>query len=148
MSDAPKDAGTAKLLRSIDKKRSGLAALLRSQDANALAKRPPSGEWSIIENVRHLLFAEQLHLGKFLPDGFEWSRLGMSGRTGRAYAEVGTDPTEDLEEVLQEWHAVHRPIRKAVKGGDEEVQKVLARNLKHLVHHIDIIKTLLGGSGG
>ncbi len=148
MSDALQDADTTTFLRRIDRARSGLAALLRSQDAQALAKRPPSGDWSIIENVRHLLFAEQLHLGKFLPDGFEWSRVGMSGRTGRAYAEVGTDPTEDLEEVLQEWGAVHRPIRKAVMGGDAEVQKVIAGNLKHLVHHIDIIRTLLGESGG
>ena len=148
MSDALKDADTAQLVRKIDEARSGLATLLGSQDAKALAKRPPSGEWSIIENVRHLLFAEQLHLGKILPDSFEWSRHGMSGRTGRAYAEVGTDPTENLEEVLQEWHAVHRPIRKAVKGGDAEVQKMMARNLKHLLHHIDIIKTLLGDLGG
>ena len=148
MSDALKDAATTELRGSIDEARSGLTALLRSKDAQALAKRPPSGEWSIIENVRHLLFAEQLHLGKFLPDGFEWSRLGLSGRTGRAYAEIGTDPTEDLEEVLQAWDAVHSPIRKAVKGGDEEVQKGLGRNLKHLVRHIDTIKTLLGESGG
>ena len=148
MSDAPNDADTTKLLRRIDRARSGLAVLLRSQDAKVLAKRPASGEWTIIENVRHLLFAEQLHLGKFLPDGFEWSRLGMSGRTGRAYAEVGKDPTEDLDEVLQEWGAVHRPIRKAVKGGDEEVQQGLGRNLKHLVRHIDIITTLLDESGG
>ena len=148
MSEAPKDADTTKVLRRIDRTRSGLAKLLRSQDAKALAKRPPSGDWSIIENVRHLLFAEQLHLGKFLPDGFEWSRVGLSGRTGRAYAEVGKDATDDLEEVLQEWNAVHRPIRKAVKGGDAEVQNVLAGNLRHLVHHIDIIKTLLSDSGG
>jgi hypothetical protein len=108
-----------------------------------LAKRPPSGDWSIIENVRHLLFAEQLHLGKFLPDGFEWSRVGMSGRTGKAYVAVGKDATDDLEIVLKEWHAVHRPIRKAVRGGDVEVQKRLAGNLFHLVRHTDIIRALL-----
>ena len=31
---------------------------------------------------------------------------------------------------------------------DEEVQQVLTDNLKHLVHHVDIITTLLGESGG
>ena len=139
---------TTELLGSIDEARSGLIALLRSQDPKALAKHPSSGEWSVIENVRHLLFAEQLHLGKFLPDGFEWSRVGLSGRTGRAYSEVGKEATDDLEEVLQAWNAVHRPIRKAVKGEDEEVQDVLNRNLKHLVHHIEIVRTLVGDLDG
>ncbi len=136
------------LLGSIDEARSGLVALLRSKDAQALAKRPPSGEWSVIENVRHLLFAEQLHLGKFLPNGFEWNRLGLSGRTGRAYVEVGKEPTDDLEEVLRAWDAVRSPIREAVRGGDEEVQKKLRLNLKHLERHIDTIETLLGESLG
>ena len=148
MSDALKGAGTTELLRNIDKARSSLARLLRSQDPKAMAKRPPSGDWSVIENVRHLLFAEQLHLGKFLPDGFEWSRTGLSGRTGRAYAEVGKGATDDLAEVLQAWHAVHRPIRKAVQGGDAEVQKKLTGNFMHLLHHIGIIKTLLDEARG
>ncbi len=147
MSDALRVADTTELLRDIDKARSGLARLLRSQDPKALAKRPPTGDWSVIENVRHLLFAEQLHLGKFLPDGFEWSRVGLSGRTGRAYVEVGKDPTDDLEEVLRAWDAVRTPIREAFRGGDDEVQKKLGLNLKHLERHIDTIKTLLGESG-
>ncbi len=144
---APSHTTTA-LLESISEARSGLIGLLLSQDPKTLAKRPPSGQWSAIENLRHLLFAEQLHLGKFLPDGFEWSRVGMSGRTGKAYADVGKDATDDLEAVLQAWDAVHSPIREAVRGGDEEVQKKLRLNLRHLGRHIDIIKTLLGESGG
>ena len=130
-------------LSELDYARAGLYELLRSKDLEALAKRPPSGEWSIVENVRHLLFAEQLHLGKFLPDGFEWSCVGLTQRTGRAYAEVGKDPTDDLEEIFQAWDAVHVPIREAVKGGGEEVQKGLGRNLKHLVRHRDTIEKLL-----
>ena len=104
------------IMARIDDTRASLYELVRSTDAGVLAERPPSGEWSVVENVRHLLFAEQLHLGKFLPDAFEWSRVGLSGRTGRAYAGVGKDPTEDLEEVLKVWDAVHSSIREAVKG--------------------------------
>ena len=133
----------ATLASELDYARAGLYELLRSKDLEALAKRPASDEWSIIENGRHLLWAEQPHLGKFLPDGFEWSRVGLSGRTGRAYAEVGKEPTDDLEEVLQAWNAVHSSIREAVKGGGEEVQKGLGRNLKHLVRHRDTIEKLL-----
>ncbi|MCH7697325.1 MAG: DinB family protein [Chloroflexi bacterium] len=84
------------LIGGIDEARAGLIAFLRSKDAQALAERPPSGEWSVIENVRHLLFAEQLHVGKFLPNGFEWNRVGLSGRTGKRYAEAGKDATDDL----------------------------------------------------
>jgi len=136
----------ATLVSELDQARAGLYALLRSKDAGAFAKRPASDEWSIVENVRHLLFAEQLHLGKFLPDGFEWSRLGLTQRTGRTFADVGKDPTEDLEKVFQAWDAVHQPIREAVKGGDRDAQKALDRHLKHLVHHINIIDKLLSES--
>jgi len=94
--------------------------------------------------VRHLLFAEQLHLGKFLPDGFEWSRVAFSGRTGKAYAQVGTEPTDDLEKIFREWDKIHRPIRKLVKTStDPEVRQQLAGNLHHLEHHIDTIEKLL-----
>ena len=127
----------------IDQARAGLFRLLRSKDAGALAQRPPSNEWSVLENVRHLLFAEQLHLGTFLPDGFDWSRLGLTQRRASKYEEVGKDPSEDLEEVLQAWDAVHQPIREAVKGGDAQVQNVLTRHLRHLVYHINIIESLL-----
>jgi uncharacterized damage-inducible protein DinB len=138
----------ATLVSEIDRARRRLYALLRSKDRRVLAKRPASGDWSIIENVRHLLFAEQLHLGKFLPAGFEWSCVGLSGKTGRAYAQVGTEPSDDLEEVLQAWNAVHSPIRAAVqkgavKKGDEEVQQRLDGNLNHLMRHFDIIEKLL-----
>jgi uncharacterized damage-inducible protein DinB len=131
----------------IDKARAKLFRLLRSKDASVLAKRPASGDWSIIENVRHLLFAEQLHLGKFLPGRIEWNRVGL-GRKAKKYADVGKDATDDLEVVIQAWNAVHRPIRQAVKGGDAEVQQVLAGNLWHLEHHTNIIKTLLDDADG
>ena|ERR1700694_5794613 len=138
----------AKLVSEIDRAKRRLRALLRSQDRRLLTKRPPSGDWSVIENLRHLLFAEQLHLGKFLPEGFEWSRVAFSGRTGKAYAQVGTEPTDDLEKIFQEWDRIHRPIRKLVKASrDPDVQKQLAGNLMHLNHHIATIEKLLSKSG-
>ena len=136
----------ATLVSKLDYARAGLYELLRSKDLEALAKRPASDEWSIIENGRHLLWAEQPHLGKFLPDGFEWSCVGLTQKTGRAYAEVGKNPTDDLEEIFQAWDAVHVPIREAVKGGGEEVQEALDRHLKDLAYHIDIIEKLLSES--
>ncbi|MEX2226452.1 MAG: DinB family protein [Dehalococcoidia bacterium] len=71
----------AALVSEVDRARGRLRALLRSKNPGALARRPANGDWSIIENVRHLLFAEQAHLGRFLAGGFEWSPAGMRRRT-------------------------------------------------------------------
>lgn len=133
----------AALASELDRTRKRLHARLRSKDARTLAARPASGEWSIIENVRHLLFAEQAHLGRFLPDGFAWSPLGLTQRTGKAFADIGTRPSEDVDEVLRAWAAIHRPIARALKDGDATMQHALERHLQHLVRHVDTIERLL-----
>lgn len=131
------------LIKKVDAQRSSLAKLLRAQQPRALTKRPPSGEWSVIENVRHLLFAEQLHFDRFLPGKTAWNRFGLSGRTGKAYADVGTEPTDDLAVVLKAWNDIHRRIRSALRDGDEEVRQQLIGNLLHMHAHIGVIKGLL-----
>jgi hypothetical protein len=67
-----------------------LAALARIEDAQAalaralrpvaparLRQRPPSGEWSAMEHVRHLVFAEQHHVRPYLERGFRWKDAGV-----------------------------------------------------------------------
>ena len=147
-SDVSDDASIDELIKRIDRARSRLAKFLRAQDAKALATRPPSGEWSAIENVRHLLFAEQLHFSTVLPGRVEWSRIGLSGRTGKAYADVGMEPSDDLEVVLKEWNGVHRAIRKGLKEAGDVERRPLYGNVKHLNFHFDIIKTVLEDVGG
>ena len=132
----------------IDRERARLRRLLRSHDAKVLAKRPASGDWSIVENVRHLLFAEQLHLGHFLRDGFEWNPLGMTQFTARKFAGVGKNPSTDVEQVFREWDAIHKPIRKAVRSvGGDDVDRALWRNHRHLGIHIRVIEKLLRRAG-
>lgn len=136
------EQNVATLVSGVDRARRRLYALLRSKDALVLSKRPASGEWSIVENVRHLIFAEQVHLGKFLPDGFAWSPVSLTQRTGKTFtvkggvvvfrrherqlvAEyVGPEPKEDLAEVFQAWDLIHQPIRKAVR------RRVMTRNTR------------------
>lgn len=77
----------------IDAERARLKRLLRAADPATLAAWPPNGDWSILENVRHLLFAEQLHLGGFLPGKVEFSPLGMTGMRAQKFAAVGTAAT-------------------------------------------------------
>ena len=134
---------SARLVTEIDRERRRLRTMLRSRDAKLLARHPDNGDWSIVENVRHLLFAEQLHLGRFLPNGFEWSRMGLTGMTARKFADVGTKPTDDVEKVFQEWDDVHTRIRKAVKLAGGDVEKALSRNHRHLGIHVRMIEKLL-----
>jgi hypothetical protein len=61
----------------IDAERARLRKLLRAADAATLGERPPNGKWSVVENVRHLLFAEELHLGRRLLADQEWSAMGL-----------------------------------------------------------------------
>ena len=121
--------------------------MLRSPDSRILARRPANGDWSIVENVRHLLFAEQLHLGTFLPQGFEWSKVGLTGMTAKRFAAVGKRPTKDIEKVLREWDEVHEPIRTAAKSAGGDIERALWRNHRHLGIHINIIERLLRKSG-
>jgi hypothetical protein len=128
----------------VDELRARLRRLLRSRDPKVLNQRAPNGDWSIVENVRHLLFAEQLHLGGFLPDGFEWSSMGKADRAAKRFANVGKNPATDINEVFTEWDAIHRPIRAAMKSATGvQARKALWRNHRHLRIHTDVIERLL-----
>jgi len=137
------DWSVARYVTAIDGERARLRKMLRSKDAAILVRRPTNGGWSIVEHVRHLLFAEQLHLGRFLPNGFEWSPTGLGGNAGRDLAEVGTEPTDNLESVFREWDEIHKSIRKEVKSLDADVDRALWRNHRHLGIHIKVIEKLL-----
>ena len=116
-----------------------------------LAERRPSGKRSAVQNVRHLLFAEQPHLGRFLPDGFTWSGLGLAPHflaKEESISDVDTEPTDNIEAVLAAWDAVHAPIREPVAEGTEGLQEGLEGNLEHLRFHIGIIESLLDESSG
>ncbi len=136
----------ARYIREIDRERARLRKMLSTKDTKVLARRPANGDWSTVENVRHLLWAEQLHLGRFLPDGVEWSRVGMTAYRGRRFADVGTKPTTDIEQVFEEWDAVHKPLRKAVQSAGGDIEKALLINRGHLGIHINIIENLLRNS--
>jgi DinB family protein len=131
----------------IDRQRARLRKMLRSQDPRVLARRPTNGDWSIVENVRHLVFAEQLHLGGFLSDKVEWSRVGLTERTRPEFASVGTRPTNDVEKVFAEWDAIHIPIRKAMKSAGGDIQRALWRNHRHLRIHTGVIEKMLRRRG-
>lgn len=134
------------LLSRIDETRAMLRDLVLSADARALADRPPSDQWSIVENVRHLVFAEQLHLGKFISETPAWSAVGLTPHflAGEsAFRDVGTKPTTLIHEVLDAWDAVHAPLRDIVAEANDDACKALQRNLAHLQHHAAVIDSLI-----
>jgi hypothetical protein len=140
------DGGLANLLGEIEAERLRLRHLLAGGHPALLAARPPSGKWSVLENVRHLLFAQEAHLGRFLPGGRNLSPLGLppTGMQGnRRVRAAGTAETADVNDVFDAWEASHAAVRVYLQSDAEQVQKALARNLRHLRAHVRVIERLL-----
>jgi hypothetical protein len=134
----------ASLLMRIDDVQRHLHALLSDEDEALLARRPPSGQWSVLENVRHLLFAEQAHLRRFITKPQPWSPLGLAPPSvQRKLAIVGSKPPTSVKEVLQAWQAIHQPAGEMAQQDTAEVRKALAGNLRHLQGHTKVIERLI-----
>ena len=138
-----------------------LAALARIEDAQAalrtrlgavkrarLYQRPPSGEWAPMENVRHLIFAEQHHFAEYLERGFRWSSAGVPApnRTGeRRLSSVGRDPATPLDEVFDSWAKVHAVVRALAMQDPGKLTQRLEGNLHHITIHVRTIERVLRG---
>ncbi len=136
------------VLASIGAEQSALRGLLRAANASAITQRPPSGEWSPLENVRHLLFAEQLHFRQFHSEKPPWSPLGLAPHflAGEPpFKDVGGKATTDVEEVLRAWVDVHASTSALASSPNEKLREALDGNLKHLQFHVGIIESLLRG---
>ncbi len=106
------ERGPPAILAAMTDHQAELRSLLDCYEPAMLATRPAIGVWSAIENIRHLLFAEQGHLGRFVPGGLGLSPMGMLNqglqRQKKMIATiVGTNPTTDLTTVFDEWERVH-----------------------------------------
>jgi uncharacterized protein YjbI with pentapeptide repeats len=91
--------------------RAGFSAFLRSTDPALLSARPDPENWSAIENLRHLIFAEDLYLNRWLLQNDEpWCQQGLRPAflmNDARYDGVGSQPTEDIEILLASWEAIH-----------------------------------------
>lgn len=141
----PEDDTALALFEMIDAEQQRLRELLSGKDPAVLAERPPNGKWSIIENVRHLLFAEQAHLGRFLPGGPQWSPLALppTGMQRQERFRAMARAAPSVEEVFDDWNVAHGSTRELAGRDTEEVRKALQRNLRHLRSHIKGIERLL-----
>ena len=134
------------LLAELDSERERIRAAIAGRDEAELAARPANGAWSVVENLRHLLFAEQAHLGRFAPQLPEFDALGLpppgmmgNKRVGRA----GTKQSQDASEVFRAWDAAHGDLRGSLTTDDPRFETALSKHLKHLRLHAGIIERLL-----
>jgi hypothetical protein len=142
------DDSATQLLEQIEHEQASLRIALSSHDSSLLALRPQSGKWSVIENLRHLLFAEQLHLGRFGARPVAWSLFGFNPETMRLQRKLPpVDASFALEEVLAAWEAVHADLRPSLQDDTAEVLRALERNLLHLRRHVKEIDRLLRAHG-
>ena len=100
-----------RVMERLDVVRAEFYARLRSTPAEQLNHHTGPDTWSALEHARHLLFAEDLYLNRWiLRNDLPWSSLGHLPpflEDNPAFAQVGTDPTQDLDVVLAAWDQIH-----------------------------------------
>ncbi len=122
-----------------------LQSLLDAADQERLERPAPNGKWSVHENVRHLLFAENAHLGRFAQKPLAFSPLGLPPRGLQREARLqalGTVQATTIE-VFAEWAALHASLREHLLADTEPVRKALDVNVRHLRNHVTAIERLL-----
>jgi hypothetical protein len=110
-----------------------LRRLLEAFDRKTLATRPPSGDWSAIENIRHALHAEQHHLGRFVPGGLGVSPLRLP--QGVHPPVTGNDPRTDPKVVFDEWERIHAAARERLDLTLPGLAVQLPRLMRHQQAH-------------
>jgi uncharacterized damage-inducible protein DinB len=115
MRDLHDPEAVREVMMRLEEIRAAFRQRLRATDAELLATRPSANEWSALENVRHMLFAEDLYLNRLiLQNDRPWNKLGLlpdflQSRAG--FEDVGREPSDKLEAVLAAWDDVHADMR-------------------------------------
>jgi hypothetical protein len=103
------------VMQRLDEFRQAFRQALLATDAALLTTRPAPGEWSVVEVVRHLLYAEDLFLNRrILGNAEPWNPLGLLPdflTNDPAYAGVGSEPIEDITKLLDAWETIHTHMR-------------------------------------
>jgi hypothetical protein len=115
MEDPHDPASVQVLMDRLDELRAGFCNLLRSTEPRILTAQPGPERWSVIENLRHLVFAEDLYLNRWiLRNDQPWNPVGLIPnflKDDPAYDGVGGEPTEDLEAILAAWEEIHAQMK-------------------------------------
>jgi hypothetical protein len=115
------------VLAHLDELRAKFYALLRATPSDQLNAHPGPDRWSALEHARHLAFAEDMYLNRWLLRNDQpWSKLGflppfLEGNP--TFTDVGTEPTDDLETVLAAWDAIHAGMQAFIAEITPEILK-------------------------
>lgn len=142
----PEVANAAALLAALDAEQAALRALLDGIEESSLVKRPPNGNWSVLENIRHLLFAEQAHLGGFFPESREWSPYGLANDgllAKKTLRPLGTATPSKLAEVLAAWQEIHSVSQQLAEIDSAKTRIALNKHLRHFRGHVKVIERQL-----
>lgn len=99
------------VIQRLDGVRASFVDFLRLQGVEVLTAQPAPGEWSALECLRHILFAEDLYLNRWLlrndQPWLEQGRLSafLINRPGFERVEAQSDAS--LKEILAAWDALH-----------------------------------------
>lgn len=136
----------ADLFAGIEAERAHLRDALSGKDEAGLHERPEAHKWSVMENARHLVFAEYAHFARFVSDGQWWRKLEPLPphrlEVHLRLKMVGTEATS-LKALLETWDAVHETTRELLNNDTEEVRRALTRHRTHLRTHVKKVESLL-----
>ena len=143
------------VMERLEQVRDEFRKMLRSTPDDVLATRPSVDQWSAIEHVQHLVFAEDLYLNRWLLRNDEpWNEFGLLPtflENDPKYADVGNQSQADLETILAAWDDIHAGTREFladlsseklqqdtsdVDFGQGTVGGVLQGLAQHDLHHI------------
>ena len=135
---------------------------LKSLSKERLESKPEPNKWSVVEILRHLIFAEDLYLNRWILRNEEpWVKIGLLPdfwENDPRLSDVGKKETTDLDEILECWSSLHKTAVDFSSSVTEEVLRVdtsdvdcgrgtIGANLQQLAdhdfHHIKQIEQLL-----
>lgn len=142
MRDPFDPASVREVMARLETLRAGFRQRLCSADPARLTARPKPEKWSALEHLRHLVFAEDLYLNRWiLRNDRPWTRLGLLPSflaDNPAFAEVGNQPTDDLETVWAAWDDIHAGLRAFLAD-------LTAEKLRHDTSDVDFGQRTVGG---
>jgi len=138
------EANPRQLLGVLEGEHQRLREMLAGRDEAALAVRPPSGKWSVLENLQHLTLTGLAHFSVFMPDERDWSKFGLVQVEPRSAKQLRLAAGGSIDDLLAAWRAGHEVIVARLLAHDTPaVRHHIARHTRHQQRHIEEIARLL-----
>jgi hypothetical protein len=111
MADPHDMAEVRRVMARLDEVRSAFCDELRTCDPQLLSIRPVADEWSVIEIVRHMLYAEDWYLNRWIAANdaplHKAGLLPVFTQPIGEFAGVGSEPPQTVEAALEVWTEVN-----------------------------------------